>query len=103
MTEARYNYGDIPDSQPLKRYFPLNRTLWIIFRHYGWDHVQRGFEVGSEFLGYEVFKYRLNEAIKTAREILDGQIPSPEKIIAFTLFPPGGFIRADLQQGSMNQ
>ncbi|NVM52318.1 MAG: hypothetical protein HWN66_01360 [Candidatus Helarchaeota archaeon] len=102
MTASKlYNYGDIPDSQPLKRYFPLNRTLWIIFRHYGWDHVARGFEVATDFLGYEVFRFRLNEAIKTAQEVLEGKIKQPEKIIAFTLFPPGGFIRADLQQGSM--
>ena len=72
-----------------------------MFQHFGWEHVVRGFEKGSEFLGYEVFKYRLNEAIKTAREVLQGKIENPEKIIAFTLFPPGGFIRADLQQGSM--
>jgi hypothetical protein len=101
MTQAGHNYGEIPDSQPLKRYFPLNRTLWIMFRELGWEHVQRGFEVGTNFLGYEVFKYRLNEAIKTAQDVLSGKITNPEKIIAFTLFPPGGFIRADLQQGSM--
>ena len=101
MTEVTYKYGDIPDSQPLKRYFPLNRTLWMMFRQCGWEHIAKGFEIGTNFLGYEVFKYRLNEAIETAREILDGKIKNPEKIIAFTLFPPGGFIRADLQQGSM--
>ena len=96
-----HTYNEIPDSIPLKRYFPLNRTLWLMFQHFGWEHVIRGFETGSDFLGYEVFKYRLNEAIKTARDVLQGKINNPEKIIAFTLFPPGGFIRADLQQGSM--
>ncbi len=101
MVEAKYTYSDIPDSQPLKRYFPLNRTLWMMFRHYGWEHVAKGFEKGTEFLGYEVFKSRLDEAIKTANDVLDGNITNPAKIIAFTLFPPGGFIRADLQQGSM--
>ncbi len=96
-----HTYGSIPDDQPLKRYFPLNRTLWIMFRHYGWDHIARGFQTGTDFLGYEVFKYRLNEAISTAQDVLKGKINNPEKTIAFTLFPPGGFIRADLQQGSM--
>ncbi|MHA1265039.1 MAG: hypothetical protein ACTSRS_07355 [Candidatus Helarchaeota archaeon] len=98
---ALHTYNEIPDNQPLKRYFPLNRTLWLMFRHLGWDHVAKGFEAGSQFLGYEVFKYRLNEAITTAREVLKEKIPNSDKIIAFTLFPPGGFIRADLQQGSM--
>lgn len=101
MTEVRYTYGDIPDSQPLKRYFPLNKTLWLMFRHYGWDHIAMGFEKGMDFFGYEVFKYRLNKAISTAQEVLDGKLPNPEKVIAFTLYPPGGYIRADLQQGTM--
>jgi hypothetical protein len=102
MTSAKlHEYGEIPDSLPLKRYFPLNRTLWLMFRHYGWDHVARGFQIGSDFLGYEVYKYRLNEAIQTAKDVIEGKIAQPEKVIAFTLFPPGGFIRSDLQQGSM--
>ncbi|TFG05620.1 MAG: hypothetical protein EU536_01145 [Promethearchaeota archaeon] len=98
---ALHTYSEIPDSQPLKRYFPLNRTLWLMFRHFGWDHVAKGFEAGSQFIGYEVFKSRLNEAINIAQETLLGKLDHPEKIMAFTLFPPGGFIRADLQQGSM--
>jgi hypothetical protein len=96
-----HEYGEIPDTMPLKRYFPLNRTLWLMFRNLGWEHVKRGFEVGSDFLGYEVFKYRLTEAIQTAKDVIEGKIANPEKIIGFTLFPPGGFIRADMQQGSM--
>lgn len=72
-----------------------------MFRSHGWDHIARGFEKGNEFFGYEVFKYRLNDAIQTANEVLQGKIQNPEKIIAFTLFPPGGYIRADLQQGTM--
>jgi len=96
-----HEYSEIPDTMPLKRYFPLNRSLWLMFRHYGWEHVARGFEVGTDFLGYEVFKYRLNEAIQTAKDVIEGKIANPEKTVAFTLFPPGGFIRADLQQGSM--
>ncbi|NVM30923.1 MAG: hypothetical protein HWN65_18930, partial [Candidatus Helarchaeota archaeon] len=96
-----HQYSEIPDEFPLKRYFPLNRTLWKMFRSHGWDHIARGFEKGNEFFGYEVFKYRLNDAIQTANEVLQGKIQNPEKIIAFTLFPPGGYIRADLQQGTM--
>lgn len=101
MVISLHSYSEIPDDQPLKRYFPLNRTLWIMFRRFGWEHVARGFEAGTDFLGYEVFKYRLNEAIKTAQDVLKGKMKNPDKVIAFTLFPPGGFIRADLQQGSM--
>ncbi|NVM30486.1 MAG: hypothetical protein HWN65_16725 [Candidatus Helarchaeota archaeon] len=101
MVVGLHSYSEIPDDQPLKRYFPLNRTLWIMFRRFGWEHVARGFEAGTDFLGYEVFKYRLNEAIKTAQDVLKGKMKNPDKVIAFTLFPPGGFIRADLQQGSM--
>lgn len=72
-----------------------------MFRLYGWEFILAGYQKGMDFFGYEVFKNRLNEAIRSAREVLEGKIENPEKIIAFTLFPPGGYIRADLQQGSM--
>ncbi|MHA1427662.1 MAG: hypothetical protein ACTSQI_16870 [Candidatus Helarchaeota archaeon] len=40
-------------------------------------------------------KPRLNEAIMTAKATIEGAIDHPEIVIADTLFPPGGSIRAD--------
>ncbi len=50
---------------------------------------------------YDLIKPRLNEAIMTAKATIEGKIERPDIVIADTLFPPGGSIRADLSQGVM--
>ncbi|NVM02251.1 MAG: hypothetical protein HWN67_07935 [Candidatus Helarchaeota archaeon] len=96
-----YNFGDVPDDFITKRHMIFNRTLWKIFQQFGWEKVLEGFEVGTEAFTYETFKYRLDDAVKTAKKVISGDFEFPEKLISYTLFPPGGFIRSDLQQGSM--
>ncbi|MFX0133106.1 MAG: hypothetical protein ACFFDN_05620 [Candidatus Hodarchaeota archaeon] len=96
-----YNFGDVPDDFITKRHMIFNRTLWKCFQQFGWEKVLEGFEVGTEAFTYDTFNYRLDNAIKTAKKVINGEISNPEKMISYTLFPPGGFIRADLQQGSM--
>jgi len=50
---------------------------------------------------YDTLKYRLNSSIQVAKDVISGKIKNPDKTLGFTLFPPGGFMRSDLQQGSM--
>jgi len=99
--ELTYLLNDIPDSLRTKQYFPLGRHLWRIYKALGWDYLGKNIGSAINSINYDLVKIRLNEAIMTAKATMDGKIPNPEIVIADTLFPPGGAIRADLQQGVM--
>jgi hypothetical protein len=96
-----YSYNDIPDSIRTKRYFPLGRHLWRIYRELGWPYFEKNMGDAINGITYDLIKTRLNEAILTAKATIEGEIKNPETVIADTLFPPGGSIRADLSQGVM--
>ncbi|MHA1892940.1 MAG: hypothetical protein ACTSX4_00405, partial [Candidatus Helarchaeota archaeon] len=67
---GKYTYGQIPDSYLGKRYMPLNKRLFQVYQVMGWDHVISKFdEVASKFT-YDNFKYRLDSAINTARDVI---------------------------------
>ena len=34
-----HQYFEIPDNHPLKQYFPLNRTFWIMFQKVSSDYI----------------------------------------------------------------
>jgi len=98
---TKYTYGEVPDTYPGKQAFPLNKRLFQVYEVMGWQHVSSKYdEVASKFT-YDNFKYRLDSGIQTAKSVMNGTIEVPEKTLGYTLFPPGGFMRSDLQQGSM--
>jgi lambda repressor-like predicted transcriptional regulator len=45
-------------------------------------------------------KLRLDEAIQTSKQLLDGKLPHADKTFAYSFFPPVICIRSDLQQGT---
>ena len=96
-----HSYNEIPDTIRTKRFFPLGRHLWRIFKDLGWDYLGSNIGEAINLISYDLVKIRLNEAIMTAKSTIEGKIKHPEITIADTLFPPGGSIRADLSQGAM--
>ncbi len=94
-----YTYSDIPDNVQTKGYLPLLHNVWEGFQQLGWDYFQRTFEVFvREF--YSVATARLNDSIQTAKDVIEGKIPNPEKVLAYAFFPPVITIREDLQTGT---
>ncbi|MHA1830787.1 MAG: hypothetical protein ACTSWR_04570 [Candidatus Helarchaeota archaeon] len=96
-----FTFGDLPDSLPTKRFFPLGYHLWRIYRKVGWNFLESKINVALTTINYNLVKNRLTEAIITAKDIINGKIKYPNLIINDTLFPPGALIRADLGQGGM--
>ncbi len=96
-----YNYNEIPSTLRTRQFFPLGRHLWRIYRELGWEYMEKNMGDAINSITYDLIKPRLNEAIMTAKETMEGKIKNPEIVIADTLFPPGGSIRADLSQGAM--
>ena len=75
--------------------------MWRLYVNLGYEYLESITEPVINEVSYPLAKLRLDEAIYTAKGIIEGKIKEPEKVMADTLFPPGGFIRSDLQQGSM--
>ena len=66
---------------------------------FGWDYYQKTFDIFvREF--YSVATVRLNDSIQTAKNVIEGKIPNPEKILSYAFFPPVITIREDLQTGT---
>lgn len=96
-----YLYSEIPDRVRTKQFFPLGRHLWRLFKELGWEFFEKNMGDAINGITYDLIKPRLNEAIMTAKDTIEGKIENPNIVIADTLFPPGGSIRADLSQGVM--
>ncbi|MFX1450331.1 MAG: hypothetical protein ACFFCM_05790 [Promethearchaeota archaeon] len=96
-----YTFGDIPDDVRTKNFYPVGRHMWRLYTNLGYEYLESQIEPVINEISYPLAKLRLDEAIYTAKGIMEGNIKEPEKVMADTLFPPGGFIRSDLQQGSM--
>ncbi|MHA1294869.1 MAG: hypothetical protein ACTSR3_11355 [Candidatus Helarchaeota archaeon] len=96
-----YTYADIPEKYATtKRFWPLGRHLWRMYREMGIEIFETTLEWGKQVL-YDLMSLRLNETILTAKKTIECRIKNPEKILTYPMFPPLGCIRADLQQGTM--
>ncbi|MBD3230113.1 MAG: hypothetical protein GF329_18185 [Candidatus Lokiarchaeota archaeon] len=97
-----FNYGDIPDSIETKPFWPLGRNIWKLFKKFGMNYWEKQREslIGSEVV-YNLLKERLNESILTAKEVMEGKIKKPWRVLTYTFFPPIVAIRSDTQQGTM--
>ncbi|MHA1278872.1 MAG: hypothetical protein ACTSQ8_16905 [Candidatus Helarchaeota archaeon] len=94
-----YTYGDIPSNVQSKPYIPLLHNIWDGFQQLGWEYYQKTFKVFSEEF-YEVATNRLNDSIHIAKEVIDGKVKNPDRVLAYAFFPPVITIREDLQTGT---
>jgi hypothetical protein len=93
-----YTYGDLPDTIRTKAFWPLSRVLWLGYTQLGYKAFEDVMPIVPE-IAYDFIKIRLDEAIMTARDCIDGKLPNAEKTMAYMLFPPVTTVRTDLQQG----
>ena len=94
-----YTYGDIKDTIATKQYFPLNRNLMMVHEVLGWDYLEKALtETVQSF--YDIVKLRLDEAISTAKLVLQAKLPNPDRVFCYSFFPPIICTRSDLQQGT---
>ena len=92
-------YGDIPDTLRTKKFLPISFNMWPIIKNFGWDYSKKAMDLVFDQY-YYLARERLDEAIFTAKEIIDGKIKNPEKIFTFFFFPVVFGIRTDLQVGT---
>ncbi len=93
-----YNYGDIPDDIVTKPFTPLAKYIWEIHKVHGYELLRNMIKASVDFM-YPQIKERLDATISSAKEIIDGKVEDPAKIVTYTLFPPVISIRGDLAQG----
>jgi len=95
----QYTYGDIPDNIYLKPFLPLLSFLWRVFKRLGWDGVDNYERMGDESI-YKFFETRLNESIFTMKDVINGKISNPEKVLSYSIMLPSLVIRSDLVIGT---
>jgi len=93
-----FSYGDLPDTIRTKPFWPLSRVLWLGYTKLGYEAFEKAMPIIPE-IAYDFIKIRLDEAIMTAQDCISGNLPSPERTMAYLLFPPITTVRTDLQQG----
>jgi len=93
-----YTYADLPDTIRTKPFWPLSRVLWLGYTQLGYDAFEKAMPIIPE-VAYDFIKIRLDEAIMTAQDCIDGKLAAPDKTMAYMLFPPITTVRTDLQQG----
>jgi len=93
-----FSYGDLPDTIRTKPFWPLSRVLWLGYTQLGYDAFEKALPIIPE-VAYDFIKIRLDEAIMTEQDCIKGILQSPERTMAYLLFPPITTVRTDLQQG----
>ncbi|MHA1264638.1 MAG: hypothetical protein ACTSRS_05305 [Candidatus Helarchaeota archaeon] len=71
----------------------------MVHREHGYELLRKMIQASVDFM-YPQIKERLDATISSAKEIIDGKIEDPSKIVTYTLFPPVISIRGDLAQGT---
>ncbi|HUX98253.1 MAG TPA: hypothetical protein VMV49_01750 [Candidatus Deferrimicrobium sp.] len=96
-----HSINEVPDLF-LKSFLPLGKNIWRCFQRLGWDYwLKQSDLIRNGDLVFDLLKGRLNESILTAKEVMDGKLSKPWRVISYTLFPPIAPIRSDAQQGTM--
>ncbi|NHI93474.1 MAG: hypothetical protein EAX96_13385 [Candidatus Lokiarchaeota archaeon] len=96
-----FTYGEITDDLVTKRFFPLSRHLWRVYKEIGYTFIDDFLPDLSDALIYDVAKLRLDDAIQSAKNIVDGNNKYPEKTLTWSVIPPVLALRGDLAQGTM--
>lgn len=93
-------FGDIPDRIRTKNFWPFGCHLWRLYKELGIEYVELALQVVSTEFIYDFLRKRLDNSIKTAKDVLDGEIKHPEKVFSYFFFPPILPMRGDLSQGT---
>jgi hypothetical protein len=95
-----YTYGDLSDDLYLKPFLPLLSFLWRVYKELGWERGVDNYErMGDEGI-FEYFQTRLNESIYTVKDVMEGKISEPEKVLSYIIMIPSLVIRSDLVIGT---
>lgn len=95
-----YTYGEIPDDLYLKPFLPLLSFLWRVYKELGWEEgVDNYKRMGDEAI-FDFFETRLNESIYTCKDVIEGKIREPEKVLSYIIMIPSLVIRSDLVIGT---
>lgn len=94
-----HTYGEMSDDLYLKPFLPLLSFLWRVYKKLGWEGVDNYEAMGDEGI-FDFFETRLNESIYTVKEVLDGKITHPEKVLSYIILLPSLVIRSDLVIGT---
>lgn len=95
-----HTYGEIPETSATKRFLPMIKYVYQLFRAFGFEYLQEIVEKLTGDVLYDIFKLRLNASIEFAKAVIDGRVTKPTKTMSYAFFPPTITIRADLQQGT---
>ncbi|MHA1143989.1 MAG: hypothetical protein ACTSRW_04565 [Candidatus Helarchaeota archaeon] len=99
VEEEKYYYGDIPAEEERKIYFPMNRNVMRIIKILGYDYYLKyldNFFQDAKMLS----SFRCKETVLTMKECIEGRLPEPSKVLAYSLFPPIWVVRTDLHAGT---
>jgi len=92
-------FGDIPDTLKTKPFLPLAHNMWPIIQTHGWEYSRDAMDkVFKNY--YNLAKVRLDEAILTARDVINRKLERPDRILTFFFFPVVFCCRTDLEQGT---
>ncbi|MFX1297624.1 MAG: hypothetical protein ACFFD2_22595 [Promethearchaeota archaeon] len=94
-----HTYGEMPDDLYLKPFLPLLSFLWRVYKKRGWEGVDNYEAMGDEGI-FSFFETRLNESIYTVKDVIDGKITQPEKVLSYIIMIPSLVIRSDLVIGT---
>lgn len=94
-----HTYGEMPDDLYLKPFLPLLSFLWRVYKKLGWEGVDNYDAMGNDAI-FEFFETRLNESIYTVKQVIEGDIIHPSKVLSYILMLPSLVIRSDLVIGT---
>lgn len=94
-----HTWGEMPDDLYIKPFLPLLSFLWRVYKELGWEGVDN-YEAMTDEGIFDFFETRLNEGIYTARDVLDGKIKDPERVLSYIIMIPSLVIRSDLAIGT---
>jgi len=100
---VQFTYGDIPDSVPSKRLFPLGEYLWNLHKELGWEYfliIITDNDVGFNRGLAEAVSEKFRVSVDSARAVLEGRIKNPKEVLTTWFFPPLIYVRSDLQIGT---
>ncbi|MHA1380781.1 MAG: hypothetical protein ACTSRG_20635 [Candidatus Helarchaeota archaeon] len=95
-----YTYGDLADDLYLKPFLPLLSFLWKVYKELGWENGVDNYDrMGSDGI-FDFFQTRLDESIHTVKNVIEGKITEPDKVLSYIIMIPSLIIRSDLVIGT---
>ncbi|MHA1143338.1 MAG: hypothetical protein ACTSRW_01235 [Candidatus Helarchaeota archaeon] len=95
----QHTVGEMPDDLYIKPFLPILSFLWRVYKEYGWEGVNNYEAMGDEGI-FDFWQNRLNEGIYTAKDVIEGKIEKPERVLSYIIMIPSLSIRSDLCIGT---